>query len=58
MPGGGNPKRSVRVDNETWAAFEQACEAAGVPPDEMHYKLIAWWARRVTLPPRPPRASE
>lgn len=62
MPGGGNPKRAVRVPDDLWADYERACLEAGVKPEDMHLKLILWWARTpgVTLPPRPklPRATE
>ena len=55
MPTAGNPKRTVRVDDDTWADYVKSCAAAGVEPAVLLRTFVMWWSRHpgVTLPKRP-----
>jgi hypothetical protein len=61
VPTAGNPKRTVRMSDEDWSLFEDACRRTGVQPAVMMRTLIEWYCRRpgvtVVRPPAPGKAD-
>jgi hypothetical protein len=57
MPTAGNPKRTVRVDDDTWDAYVLACREAGVQPAVALRAFVEFYAHKpgARMPRRPKR---
>lgn len=57
MPTAGNPKRTVRVENDTWAEYERACVEVGIKPAVALRAFVEYFAHMpgARMPRRPKR---
>lgn len=53
------PHRHLRVDNDLWKAFSDACDAAKTDRSTVLRAFMAWYSHRpkATTPKRPPAES-
>lgn len=55
MPGGGQPKRTVRIPDNVWAAFVTEAERAGVKPATVLSQFVRYYGHQpgAKMPRRP-----
>jgi hypothetical protein len=58
VPNQGHDKRTFRMADEPWKAFEAACAEAGVTPQAMLRTLVLWYSRQPGVTVRRPKSGQ
>lgn len=57
MPNSGHDKRTFRMADEPWRRFVDACERAGITPQDALRLLVLWYSRAPGVTLRRPHDS-